>query len=61
MNVKVKLSYNGSVSVNLLPENDIEKAYVESMLEGAGKGRTVKMEDSKDGGMTVSVALNENR
>lgn len=51
----ISLHYNGAVSVELKPENEIEATYVKLMVESAGKGRAVTLASSEDGSMTVSV------
>ena len=53
--MKVRLKYNGSVDVELEPENDIERAYVVQMVESAEKGRTVTLTGMGEGAMVVSV------
>jgi hypothetical protein len=45
----VSLHYNGSVSVELKPETDIERAYIKVMLESSKSGRTVTLQDTPEG------------
>ena len=55
--VTCHLHYNAVVSVELKPSQDdsMEAAFIKLMLESAQKGRTVTLEPTPDGGMTVSV------
>ena len=36
-----KCTYNGSVSIELTPDTDIERAFLKTMLDGGEKGRSV--------------------
>ena len=53
--MKVRLTYNGSIAVELEPENDIERAYVAQMVVSAEKGTAVTLTGTGEGAMVVSV------
>jgi predicted NBD/HSP70 family sugar kinase len=56
--MKVELHLNGRLSVQLTPENDIERLVLAEMLEGHGKGKPVALTPigvAEHGAAAVSV------
>ncbi len=46
--MKIELRMNGSLTVIMRPENDVERSVLTAMTEGAQKGRTVTMDGEAD-------------
>ena len=50
-----KCTYNGSVSIELTPDTDIERAFLKTMLDGGEKGRSVTISKAEGESIAVSV------
>jgi hypothetical protein len=53
--MKVELHINGTVNVILIPETAIEATVVRDMVDGADKGKAVRITSGDIEGMIVSV------
>lgn len=52
----VEVRSNGRITLELIPENDLEKVALQMMVTGAQKGKAVQMFGlTEDGGASVSV------
>ncbi len=55
--MKVELHLNGSLTIELRPENEIERLVLEKMAEGAKAGKSVTLSQAPTSGELVRVSV----